>query len=430
VLAVCTACVQSFPLGENVIKDPNRFGLTDKRSTPTIVQSAENSLSPGSAKVLYSALDKGTLWGPIRAHLQLTTYEEHQPAVQEQINWFTKNPAYLNDAIDRAVPYIHYIYTEVIKRNLPTELVLLPIIESGYNPSATNLSSGATGLWQLISSTARGYGVHQDRSFDGRRDLYSSTNAALNYLTYLKSFFGGDWLLAIAAYDTGEGNVQRAIRHNAQHDRNTHFWALPLVLETRSYIPRLLALAAIVKNPAKYGVSLPPISIKPYLALVGVQVGVQGTKLNLTHAAKLAGVNLSELKQLNPGVKNSLTPLTHGQLALPIDRVALYQKQLSMLLASNNANNKRTVIKQTSRQTTTSVMQQVSTEFRRFSRFNTLQHASKRMSTVPRVYLVKQGDTLVKIAKYYHVTVKNLQYWNQLATDRLRPGKKLKIMFS
>jgi membrane-bound lytic murein transglycosylase D len=326
-LGMCiTACVQ-----------PPSFGgmATTNGNWPTggaALSSTENSLAPQHAQTLYSAVDKGTLWGPIRDHLQLTSHEEKQPAVQKQIHWFSKNPAYLNDAVSRAEPYMHYVYTQVVKRNLPTELVLLPIIESGYNLSATNSSSGAAGLWQLMSNTARGYGVHQDRSFDGRRDLYSSTNAALDYLTYLKSFFGGDWLLAIAAYDTGEGNVQNAIRHNTQHDRNTHFWALPLVLETRSYIPRLLALAAIVKNPAKYGVTLPPISTKPYLAVVGVGK----TKISLTHAAKLAGVNLAELKQLNPGVKNSSATLTQGQFALPIDRVALYRKQLAALLSSNN----------------------------------------------------------------------------------------------
>ncbi|MES2141583.1 MAG: transglycosylase SLT domain-containing protein [Pseudomonadota bacterium] len=322
VLAVgITACVQFPPLGGTATKDENG----PDKAAQTV--STGSSLAPHSAKALYSAVDKGTLWGPIRAHLQLTASEENKPAVQEQIRWFAKNPAYLNDAVSRAAPYMGYVYTQVTKRNLPTELVLLPIIESGYNPSATNASSGAAGMWQLMSSTARAHGVHQDKGFDGRRDLYSSTNAALDYLTYLKSFFGGDWLLAIAAYDTGEGNVQNAIRHNTQHDKNTHFWALPLAFETRSYIPRLLALAAIVKNPAKYGVTLPPISAKPYLELVDVG----RTGISLTHAAKLAGMNLSELKQLNPGVKNSSANLTQGQFALPIDRVALYKKQLAML---------------------------------------------------------------------------------------------------
>jgi membrane-bound lytic murein transglycosylase D len=316
-----TACVQFPPLGGKATTDEN----SPDKTTQTV--SAGGSLAPRSAKALYSAVDKGTLWGPIRAHLQLTAGEENQPAVQEQIRWFVKNPAYLNDAVSRAAPYIGYVYAQVIKHNLPAELTFLPIIESNYNASATNASSKAAGMWQLMSSTARAYGVHQDRGFDGRRDLYSSTNAALNYLTYLKSFFGNDWLLAIAAYNTGEGNVQNAIRHNTQQGKSTHFWALPLAEETRAYVPRLLALAAIVKHPEKYGVTLPPVSAKPYLQLVDVSK----TKMSLAHAAKLAGMNLSELKQFNPGVKNSSANLTQGQFALPIDRVALYKRQLAAI---------------------------------------------------------------------------------------------------
>ncbi|MDQ8038815.1 MAG: transglycosylase SLT domain-containing protein [Rickettsiella sp.] len=404
VLAIgITACVEFPPLGVTSTTDENG---PDKAAQSF---STGGNLESRSAKALYSAVNKGTLWGPIRDHLQLTAAEENQPAVQEQIRWFVKNPAYLNDAVSRAAPYMYYIYTQVTKRNLPTELVLLPIIESGYNPSATNASSGAAGLWQLMSSTARARGVHQDKSFDGRRDLYSSTNAALDYLTYLKSFFGGDWLLAIAAYDTGEGNVQNAIRHNTQHDKNTHFWALPLAFETRSYIPRLLALAAIVKNPVKYGVDLPAISDKPYLELVDV-----GKKaISLTHAAKLANMNLSELKQLNPGVKNNSATLTQGQLTLPIDRVALYRKHLAAL-SSNGS-----VLKQSKKGSVQLVSNQ-----------STIETKDKNADTSTQVHLVKRGDTLTGIAKQYHVSVKKLKQWNQLATDQLKPGEKLRIMLS
>ncbi|MES2998294.1 MAG: transglycosylase SLT domain-containing protein [Pseudomonadota bacterium] len=401
-----TACVQ-FPPLEGTAADKNGS------AAQTAMKSTGSHLAPHSAQALYSAVDKGTLWGPIRAHLQLTAREEKQPAVQEQIHWLVKNPLYLNDAVSRAAPYMYYVYTQVTKRNLPTELVLLPIIESGYNPSATNSSSGAAGLWQLMSSTARGYGIHQGSSFDGRRDLYSSTNAALDYLTYLKSFFGGDWLLAIAAYDTGEGNVQNAIRHNTQHDRNTHFWALPLATETRTYIPRLLALAAIVKNPEKYGVTLPSISAKPYLELVDVG----RTKMSLKHVASLSGINLSELKQLNPGVKNSSATLRQGQFALPIDRVSLYKKQLAALSSDNN---RRIALKQSHKQGSVQLV----------SNDSNAQNKKKQVSTQSQIHLVKRGDTLVSIARYYHVSVKDIQDWNQLATDRLMPGEKLTIMLS
>jgi membrane-bound lytic murein transglycosylase D len=403
-----TACVQFPTLGGTATTDEN--DPADNKAA-YFTATTRSSLVPHKAKALYSAVDKGTLWGPIRDHLQLTAREENQPAVQKQIRWFVKNPAYLNDAVSRAAPYINYVYAQVVKRNLPSELVLLPIIESGYNPSASNASSGAAGMWQLMSDTARAYGVHQDRNFDGRRDLYSSTNAALNYLTYLKGFFGGDWLLAIAAYDTGEGNVQNAIRHNTQHDKNTHFWALPLALETRSYIPRLLALAAIVKNPAKYGVTLPPVSSKPYLELVKVDKN----GMSLTRAAKLAGISLADLRQFNPGVKNSSAKLTQGQFALPIDSVALYERQLA--LSSDN----KLVLKHGSKQASVQLVNN-----QRVAQTK----ANKKIASTSRVYLVKRGDTLVKIAKRYHTSVKTLQQWNQRATDRLKPGEKLTIMLS
>ncbi len=213
--------------------------------------------------------------------------------------------------------------------------------------------------------------------------------------------------MAIAAYDTGEGNVQNAIRHNTQHDKNTHFWALPLALETRSYIPRLLALAAIIKNPAKYGVTLPPVSAKPYLELVDVD----RTGMSLAHAAKLAGMNLSELKQFNPGVKNSSANLTQRQFALPVDRVAFYKKQLAAVSSDN-----RLALKQSSKQN----VQLASTQ----------SQAKDKKTGTQQIHLVKRGDTLAGIAKKYHVSIKDLQHWNKLATDRLKPGEKLTIMLS
>lgn len=411
-LAGVTACMQFSPLSDKTAINKSGVSKSIVRST------TEGDLAPQRAQVLYHAVDNGSLWKPIREHLQLTAREEHQPAVQEQIRWFVKNPAYLNDAVNRAAPYMYYVYTQVRARGLPTELVLLPIIESGYNPCATNSSSGAAGMWQLISTTAHSYGVHQDKGFDGRRDLHSSTNAALDYLNYLKGFFSGDWLLAIAAYDTGEGNVQNAIRHNTQQDKNTHFWALPLAEETRSYIPRLLALAAIVKNPEKYGITLPPVSAKPYLELVNIGKGI-----TLTKAAKLADMNLATLKQLNPGVKSSSVTLRQGQLALPIDRVALYNKQLAAL-SSGKTSPVGNVALQQQQGSAQGNVQLVRHQAQSQSR------AKGKVTTQSQTHLVKRGDTLARIAKHYHVSVKELQHWNQLTTDRLKPGEKITIMLS
>src|SRR5579862_1406636 len=181
------------------------------------------------------------LWDVLRESFTLPHYEDN-PAVQEKIEWYMNNQDFLLRSASRSAPYLYYIFQQVKKRHLPAELVLLPIVESGYNPF--NVSNvGAAGIWQLMPDTATGLGVKQDWWYDGRRDVIASTRAALNYLAYLQSFFEGNWLYAIAAYNTGEGNVLSAIKRNIREGMDTDFWSLPLAQETKDYVPSLLALA-------------------------------------------------------------------------------------------------------------------------------------------------------------------------------------------
>jgi len=262
------------------------------------------------------------LWSSIRDNFQID-HNANNPAVQAQLNWFMHNQAYLDRTARRAAPYMYYIYQQVKTRHLPSELVLLPIIESAYNPFVSS-SAGAAGLWQLEPGTARTFGVHADFWYDGRRDINASTKAALDYFSYLQNLFGGNWLLAIAAYNTGEGNVEAAVRHNARLGLNTDFWSLPLAAETKSYVPRLLALAIIISDPARYHIQLPPISNSPYLGEVDVS-----SQLTLEKAAQLAGVSLGELKTLNPGYRrNTLDPNQPYRILLPIDRVNFFRENL------------------------------------------------------------------------------------------------------
>lgn len=332
-----------------------RVGSTDSKGMLAGLDSADPPLPVGGT---------GNLWDRLRSNFQLPP-SDNQPAVQAQINWFMHNQSYLDRTLARAAPFMYYIFSQTQQRNIPAELVLLPVIESAYNPLASSYK-GAVGLWQLMPSTASGFGIKQDWWYDGRKDIFASTNAALDYLTYLQNYFGGDWLLAIAAYDAGEGSIQSAIRRNADHDRATGFWSLPLPMETRSYVPRLLALADIIRDPAKYHVSLPPISDAPYLMQVDI-----GAPINLSQAAKLAGMSLAELKQLNPAYHGATTD-PHGpyKLILPIDRIALFKEQLA---AAPNLS----------------------------------------VETWAR-YKVRRGDTLTSIAKKYHTTVAKLRESNQL----------------
>ncbi len=320
----------------------------------------------------------GSLWDRLRTNFQLPT-AANRPQVQAQIKWFVHNQSYLDRTIKRAVPYMYLIFQETQSRNLPAELVLLPIMESAYNPFIRS-SRGAVGLWQLMSGTANVFGVKQDFWYDGRRDVYASTNGALDYLTYLQSYFGGDWLLAIAAYDAGEGRLQSAVHHNAERGLSTDFWSLSLPVETQAYVPRLLALAAIISNPAKYNVTLPPITDQPYLQQVEL-----GAPINLAQAAEMAGMSLNALKILNPGYSRTTTgPNGPYRLLLPIDRIPQFKERLAAMPELSNRTN--------------------------WGR-----------------YKVQRGDTLDSIADRFDITVVALREANHLTSKHLPVGHVIMI---
>ncbi|MBT8135057.1 MAG: transglycosylase SLT domain-containing protein, partial [Gammaproteobacteria bacterium] len=202
-----------------------------------------------------------SIWPRVRAGFQLPDDVEHK-SLQDEIDWLARHPEYMQRVMRRADPFIYYILEEAEKRDLPTELVLLPIVESAYQPFAYS-HGRAAGIWQFIPSTGKYYGLKQNWWYDGRRDIYASTQAALNYLESLNKQFKGDWMLALAAYNSGSGTVQRAIRRNKKQNKPTDFWHLKLPKETRAYVPKLLALKAVISDPDQYNVSLRCISDAP-----------------------------------------------------------------------------------------------------------------------------------------------------------------------
>jgi len=317
------------------------------------------------------------LWDVLRDEFSLPHHEESY-AVQVKIEWYMNNQDYLLRVASRAAPYLYYISQQVRKRRLPAELALLPIVESGYNPFSVS-SMGASGLWQLMPDTATGLGVKHDWAYDGRRDVIASTQAALSYLAYLQSFFEGNWLLAIAAYNTGEGNVLAAIKRNIRDGKDTDFWSLPLASETRDYVPSILALAVIISRPDKYPVYLPPIRNAPYLAQVNV-----GQQINLKYAAKYAGIGYQRLLTLNPGYNsNTTSSKAPYKIILPIEKVEQFTENLARSAIIQPAN---------------------------------WLH-----------YRVKSGDTLASISKKYRANVTNIRRMNHLASLKLKPGTTLLI---
>ena len=240
------------------------------------------------------------IWVRIRSGL---AFPEADPdAVRPFIDVYKKHPHHIEQVLQRGEPYLSYILGRLEQEDMPTELALLPVIESAFDPFATS-PVGAAGIWQFMPETAADAGLDQDWWYDGRRDIVASTRAALAYLDQLNKDFDGDWFLALAAYNAGSGRVRSAIRRNRNAGKPVDFWHLALPAETRSYVPRLIALRRIIENPKDYNISLPTLSNNSRFSTLEVR-----GQIELKVAARLAGVPLAELERLNPGYDRSITP--------------------------------------------------------------------------------------------------------------------------
>lgn len=236
----------------------------------------------------------GNLWDRLRANYKMNS-NYYDPRIEAQKSWFITRQDYLNRLTARASRYLYHTVREAERRNIPTELALLPVIESSYDPNATS-NAAAAGLWQFIPSTGRIYGLNQTSTFDGRRDVIESTRAAYDFLTSLYNQFGS-WELALAAYNAGPGRVNSAIRYNQSQGLPTDYWSLRLPTETMNYVPRFLAVAQIVKEPNAYGVHLPAIANRQHFRSIPANVGV-----SLAEVSGITGVSYDELRALNGGL--------------------------------------------------------------------------------------------------------------------------------
>jgi membrane-bound lytic murein transglycosylase D len=268
--------------------------------------------------------DAGDLLARLRAGFTIEAGMNGQ--IQAQLNGFLKHPDYLDRVFARAQRYMPYIVGELEERGLPLELALLPIVESAYDPFAYS-HGRAAGLWQIIPGTATRFGIRQNWWYDGRRDVVDSTDGALRYLDYLHNLMDGDWLLAVASYNSGEGNVLRSVRNNRSRSLPTDFWHLKLPKETISYVPKLLALVEIVRDPATFGLELPALVDTPQFAQADI-----GGQLDLALAAELAGVDVDTLYAFNSGFNHWATdPEGPHRLVLPIDASDTFNEALAGL---------------------------------------------------------------------------------------------------
>lgn len=251
-----------------------------------------------------------SIWAQMREQFQLDT-KLQTTQVKKEIRSLLAEQDKLNSILKAAGPYIYFIYQQIQLRGLPAEIALIPVIESEFNPNDYS-KKGAMGLWQLMAGTAHDLGVKVKSGYDGRRNVVTSTKAALAYFNDLGDYFNGDWYLAIAAYNSGQVRVKSAMRKTGSKD----FWHLPLPRETKLYVPRLLAVAAIIKDPEKYGVQLPNITNEPYFSEIKMSKPV-----NLNQVAKLSGTNIKILKALNPDYRQGNPPKKESHTVLvPVNK--------------------------------------------------------------------------------------------------------------
>ncbi|XVE21483.1 LysM peptidoglycan-binding domain-containing protein [Moraxella sp. ZY21109] len=258
-------------------------------------------------------LKHGNVWKRLPLGYGMGLDNLQHPRISAQRNWFISRQPYLDRLSARASRYLFYTVREAERRGLPTELALLPVIESSYDPAATS-SAAAAGLWQFIPSTGRSYGLTQNSTYDGRRDVVASTQAAYDFLSALYNQFGS-WELALAAYNAGPGTIAKAIKRNEEAGLPTDYWSLRLPKETMDYVPRFIAVAQIVKNQAAYGVDIPAIANRPHFREI-----ILSEPMDLNYVSQVTGLNRAELYALNPGYRGDIIDYSSSmRLLIPAD---------------------------------------------------------------------------------------------------------------
>ena len=418
---------------------------------------AETRITPAASVILSAESTEASndLMDRIREGFQIEEFD--QDAIDSQLAWFANHPDYLDRTFSRAALYMQYIVEEVERRGMPMELALLPVIESAFEPYAYSRSR-ASGLWQFIPGTGKRFDLPQTWWYDGRRDVVESTRAALDYLQFLHDTFEGDWLLAIAGYNCGEGCVSRAVAKNRAAGRSIEFWDLRLPTETRAYVPKLLAMKRLVLSPDLFGIAFSPIPNEPYFAKVNLD-----KQIDLNLAAQLAGLTQEEIFELNPAFHRWATPPDGPfSLLLPLDAVELFNTNVAQLNADDLMRVTRHTVKKyetinmvaaryDANATQLRMLNKLESNFlsegtelrvplsrtdlpAKVVRAAALIDAPERSSRLnnkrqrPQVHVVRRGESISAIAKRNHMSVRQLLKINgKRAGQKLRTGERLKL---
>ncbi len=322
---------------------------------------------------------QASVWKKVARHMNLKSYA-HNEYVHEQIRRYLSHTSSLYKLTKNATPYISYVMAELKKRGMPLELALLPMIESNYNPKLVS-NKGAAGLWQMMPSTALDLGIRINWWYDGRLDIVASTHAALDYLQYLHDYFKS-WPLTFAAYNSGIGTVQKAIRYNRIRGLNTDYRSLPLPQQTKEYVPKIVAIATILSNPKIYRLPIHAVSNKRVFTSIKLHYPISIRKV-----ARLSRCRVSTIRKLNPGFKRAKpAPNRTYHVLVPVSRVSRFKAKWAQYVLKVKA--------------------------------NAIKNA---------VYTVKLGDSLSTIALQLHVTLLALRATNHLTSNLIKAGQSLYI---
>ncbi len=471
-LSICMLCC-GLTLSQQTIADTNVSGveievITESVDSDLVGDPVQDFLSdietqePNQLSYQQDEMIDGEsdidLWSRIKTGYAIPNIKSQYTTNHE--TWYASRPDYMRRMLERSQKYLFHIVEEVEKRGMPTEIALLPMIESAFNPQAYSRSA-ASGIWQFIPSTGKSFGLQQNWWVDNRRDVTAATNAALTYLQKLHGMFG-TWDLALAAYNAGEGTVQRAINKNRRQGLPTDYESLSLPPETRNYVPKLQAIKNIVTNPERFGLKINSIPNRPYFARVTTP-----KQIDAKLAAELAEISLEEFCSLNPSYNRPVITATNDkhQLLLPVwaaerfaTNLANYDKPLTNWQTYNAKRGERmdniaqkfginvaqlrsvnglTLAKKmrTAQPMLVPALQTDQTENDLDSEQainvtalekNNMYEGEPKLSS-PLIHKVKRGDTLHALADKYGTDSKALMKINRLKSSKLKVGQTIKL---
>jgi len=440
------------PLDLEVEAQVDQAELAISKQTAENQQRAEAEAVAAIEASLLETRQKNNAWYRLQQGMQLNPVDNAR--VKAQLKWFLDHPGYLQRVMERARPILPFVLDELEERNLPSELALLPIVESAYQAFAYS-HGRASGMWQIIPSTGRFLGLKQNWWYDGRRDIIESTHAAISYLDSLAQEFDGDWELALAAYNAGPGRIRSAVRYNKKRKRKTDFWHLTKIRnETRNYVPKLFALRELFSHPEKYELDLIPVGNE-----VSYEVVELDGQIDLALAADLAGITINQLYQLNPAFNRWATaPDGPHRLLLPRDKAEQFKQAVAKVPPSKRINWVRHKIR--NGETLSHISKKYRTTVGLIKKVNNIRGnqiragkhlmvptATKSLNTYAlsessrkaaiqntnrsgqkRIHIVRRGQSLWSISRDYNVNTRALARWNGIAPiDTLRVGQKLVV---